>query len=106
MNKKSYKIIVNLFYQPVDELKKYLIEHNDVLIPILGGSITNPVKNDEWIKNNCLFDDVGENISDLNKNISREKCFSELVYAFLDGNLDDDYENLDSYLESNGFSND
>lgn len=70
MNKKSYKIIVNLFYQPVDELKKYLIEHNDVLIPILGGSITNPLKNDEWVKNNCLFDDVGENISDLNKNIN------------------------------------
>ena len=70
MNKKSYKIIVNLFYQPVDELKKYLIEHKDVLIPILGGSITNPLKNDEWVKNNCLFDDTGDNISDLNKNIN------------------------------------
>lgn len=55
--------------------------------------------------NRCLHENIVYRLlSDLNKNISREKCFSELVYAFLDGNLDDDYENLDSYLESNGFS--
>lgn len=55
--------------------------------------------------NRCLHENIVYRLlSDLNKNISREKCFSELVYAFLDGNLDDDYKNLDSYLESNGFS--
>lgn len=84
--------------------------------PMLGPvqSVTDAVKLRDYQKalsismsryNKCLHENIVYRLlSDLNKSISREKCFSELVYAFLDGNLDDDYENLDTYLESNGFS--
>ena len=66
----SLKIVVCFHDHPNTKLKQYLISNKDVLIPILGGSSTNLIKEDSWIKENCLFDDIGDNISNLNKNIN------------------------------------
>lgn len=58
------KIILNIFYEPVDKLKKIVEENKDVLVPINGGS---KLKDNDWVKTYCYFDDEGlDNISHLN----------------------------------------
>lgn len=56
----SLKIIVNIFYPPVQALKSILESHKDIYIPINGGS---SLLSDEWVKENCLYDNTGDNIS-------------------------------------------
>lgn len=63
----TMKIIVNLFYEPVDELKKILMEHRDVLFPILGGAARPDMFVSKWVRDNVQFDSTGENISVHNK---------------------------------------
>ena len=59
------KIIVNIFYYPVNELKQFLLQNSSLYIPINGGS---SLKNDEWCRQNLLFDDsIEDNISIHNK---------------------------------------
>ena len=58
------KIVVNLFYKPVEALKQFLSYNSDLYLPINGGST---LKNDNWCQQNVKFDDIGENISKHNK---------------------------------------
>lgn len=62
---KKLKIILNIFYNPTDELKNIIEKNKDIYIPINGGSL---LKDDEWCKLNLYFDNVGDdNISHKNK---------------------------------------
>lgn len=70
INQKTLKIALCFHAYPNNKLENYLTEHQDVVVPILGGSTTNHIKTDSWVKEHCLFDDSGENISNLNKNIN------------------------------------
>ena len=63
----SMKIMVNIFYEPVDELKKILKDHEDIYFPILGGASRPDVFVSQWVKDNVQFDNSGENISAHNK---------------------------------------
>jgi len=63
----SMKILVNLFYEPVDELKTILKKNKDVYFPILGGASRPDIFVSEWVKKNVQFDNSGENISIHNK---------------------------------------
>ncbi len=63
----SMKIIVNIFYEPVEELKKLLEEHKDVYFPILGGAARPDVFVSEWVRGHVHFDNSGDNISIHNK---------------------------------------
>ena len=56
------KIIVNVFYEPVDDVKSIIDSHKDIYIPINGGSKLT----DEWSKSNLIMDNTGDNISDKN----------------------------------------
>ena len=59
------KIIVNVFYLPIDDLKQFLLQNKDLYIPVNGGAL---LKNDEWCKQNMCFDDSSiDNISSHNK---------------------------------------
>lgn len=57
------KIILNIFYEPTEELKTIIENNKNIYIPINGGSTL--IEND-WCKNNLYFDNAGENISKLN----------------------------------------
>lgn len=61
------KIVVNLFYKPVEELKQFLSYNSDVYVPINGGS---SLRDDEWCQQNAKFDDVDENISSHNNKLN------------------------------------
>lgn len=56
------KIIVNVFYEPVDDVKSIIDSHKDIYIPINGGSKLT----DDWSKANLIMDNIGDNISDKN----------------------------------------
>lgn len=65
--KSSMRIIVNLFYEPVDELKRMLVNNRDVYFPILGGAARPDVFASQWVKDHAQMDDSGDNISVHNK---------------------------------------
>ena len=86
--KNNLDIILNLYYKPTDELKKSIeINFNTdicTFIPINGGA---SLKDDEWCQKHLRFDDVEDNISQLNpqmnemtavyfywKNIMSDEC--------------------------------
>jgi len=60
----SIRIVLNIFYNPVEQLKKIILDNRDVYIPINGGS---GLRNDSWAVSNLIFDDTGDNISNKNK---------------------------------------
>lgn len=59
----SMKIIVNIFYEPVDALKKKLEDSKDVYFPIHGGCSRPDVFISNWTAKHVQRDDVGDNIS-------------------------------------------
>lgn len=63
----NFKIAVNLFYRPVEQLKDILIKNKDILIPVNGGS---SLVDDKWVKENVHMDNSGDNISSHNKLIN------------------------------------
>ena len=119
--KNNLDIILNLYYKPTDELKKY-IENNfntDIctFIPVNGGA---SLKNNEWCQKHLKFDDSGINISHLNpwmnemtsvywywNNMMSNDCeyigFNHYRRFF---NIDDikDYENYDIIVSKPIFS--
>lgn len=60
----NIKIILNIFYNPVEQLKKIILNNKDIYIPINGGS---GLRDDKWVSENAIFDDIGDNISGKNK---------------------------------------
>lgn len=61
----NVKVVVNIFYNPVDELKKKM-ESSKIFVPILAGSSKNQISDDKWIKEHTIRDDSGDNLSDFN----------------------------------------
>lgn len=60
----SIKILINIFYEPVNELKQILENNSDIYIPINGGS---SLKGNDWVDKHLIFDNTDDNISDKNK---------------------------------------
>lgn len=64
----NLKILLNVYYEPVAQLKQFIEQNRDIFIPINGGaSLRN---HSEWCNLNLLFDDVGENISNKNSQLN------------------------------------
>lgn len=59
----SLKILLNIFYNPVFELRKLIQANQDLFIPVNSGS---GLKGDAWVSSFCRFDDEGCNISEKN----------------------------------------
>ena len=59
----SFKIALNIYYKPTDELKCIIDQNRDIYLPINGGS---SLKTDSWAVQNLFFDDDGQNISSKN----------------------------------------
>ena len=61
------KIVMTLHWTPPTELKDYIDQNKDLVVPICGGA-TLKNSNDEWVKKNVLMDDCRpDNISHLNQ---------------------------------------
>lgn len=63
------KFIVNVYYEPCQELKTYIDEHKSLYLPVNAGSLS--TSTDEWIKNNIIFETSStDNIAELNRKIN------------------------------------
>ncbi len=63
----SMRIVVNVFYEPVEELKRILVSNKDVYLPVLGGASRPDVFVSDWVREHCQMDNTGDNISVHNK---------------------------------------
>lgn len=62
------KIILNIYYNPVDELKNIIFRNKNIYVPVNGGS---SLKDDQWCRDNIFFDDdCSNNISAYNKKLN------------------------------------
>jgi len=66
MNDGDIKIVMNVYYNPVDGLRKLIEGSNGLYVPVIGGADGNGYCTDDWCKSHLLRDDVGENISSRN----------------------------------------
>ena len=64
------KIIMSIHYSPVQQLREYIDNNRDLVIPVCGGSSLKD-SDDEWVKKNVIMDDCRkDNISHLNKHLN------------------------------------
>ena len=64
------QIIMSIHWTPPKELKDYIEQNKDLVVPICGGSVLK-FSNDEWIKQNVMMDDCKAlNISNLNPQLN------------------------------------
>ena len=62
-----FKIILNIFYNPIDALKKIIEQNKNIYVPVNGGS---SLRGDVWCGANLNFDDTGDNISGKNDRLN------------------------------------
>ena len=87
------KIVLNVFYQPIQQLKDFIEQNRDIYVPINGGA---SLKNDQWCQKNLLFDDIGDNISSHNKQLN-ENTSIYWFWKHLDEFEDADYCGFSHY---------
>lgn len=64
------KIIMSIHYSPMQQLREYIDNNRDLVVPVCGGSSLKD-SDDEWIKKNVIMDDCRkDNISHLNKQLN------------------------------------
>ena len=88
------RIILNLYYEPVEKLKNLIKNNEDLYVPINSGNLAIPVKSDFAKKYIHFEDEMEDNISNLNPKLNEMTA----IYAYWKNLMkDDDYIGFNHY---------